>query len=101
MRYPVVLHTDDQVRFGVTVPDLPGCFSGGDTLDDALESVREAIDLHLQGTVEGGGEVPAPSPVAELHARPEFSGGTSYVWSSSAMTRAWRARARSEGSTRH
>ena len=77
MRYPVVLHTDDQVRFGATVPDLPGCFSGGDTLDDALESVREAIDLHLEGTVEGGGEVPAASPVAELHARPEFSGG---IW---------------------
>ena len=44
MKFIVVLHTDDGQRFGVTVPDLPGCFSGGDSLDDALCSVREAID---------------------------------------------------------
>jgi predicted RNase H-like HicB family nuclease len=33
--------------FGVVVPDLPGCFSAGDTLDDALINSREAILLHL------------------------------------------------------
>ncbi len=54
MRFPVVLHTDDGVRFGVTVPDLAGCFSAGDTFDEALDSVVEAIDLHLEGIVEGG-----------------------------------------------
>ena len=52
----LVLHTDDGVRFGVTVPDLPGCFSAGDTLDEALDSVIEAIDLHLEGVIEGGGD---------------------------------------------
>ena len=46
MKFIVVLHTDDGQRFGVTVtvPDLPGCFSGGNSLDDALVSVREAIN---------------------------------------------------------
>ena len=52
MRFPVVLHSDDGVRYGVTVPDLPGCFSSGDTFDAALDSVLEAIDLHLEGLVE-------------------------------------------------
>ena len=37
MRFPVVLHSDNGVRFGVTVPDLPGCFSNGDTFDEALD----------------------------------------------------------------
>lgn len=36
MRYPVVLHTDDGVRFAVTVPDLAGCFSAGDSFEAAL-----------------------------------------------------------------
>jgi len=36
MKIIVVLHTDDGQGFGVTVPDLPGCFSGCDSLDDAL-----------------------------------------------------------------
>lgn len=49
MRFPVVLHTDDGVRYGATVPDLPGCFSAGNSFEDALDSVREAIDLHLEG----------------------------------------------------
>ena len=65
MRFPVVLHTDDGVRFGVTVPDLPGCFSSGDTFDDALECVVEAIDLHLEGIIGDGGEVPAPRAIFE------------------------------------
>jgi predicted RNase H-like HicB family nuclease len=37
MRYPVVIHKDLDSDYGVTVPDLPGCFSAGTTLDEALE----------------------------------------------------------------
>jgi predicted RNase H-like HicB family nuclease len=77
MRYPVVLHTDDGVRFGVTVPDLPGCFSSGDTFDQALDCVLEAIDLHLEGLVEAGGELPAPRSIAEHRSNPDFADG---VW---------------------
>lgn len=76
MRYPVVLHSDDGVRFGVTVPDLPGCFSAGDSLDEALDSVREAIDLHLEGLTEDGGALPVPGSVAAHRANPDFDGGT-------------------------
>ena len=76
MRYPVVLHSDDGTRWGVTVPDLPGCFSAGDSMDEALESVVEAIDLQLEGITEGGGDVPAPHPVGEHRANPDFEGGT-------------------------
>jgi predicted RNase H-like HicB family nuclease len=77
MRYPVVLHTDDGVRYGVTVPDLPGCFSSGDTFDAAIESVVEAIDLHLEGLIEDGGGVPVPRAVAEHRANPDYADG---VW---------------------
>jgi len=77
MRYPIVLHTDDGIRYGVTVPDLPGCFSGGDTFDDALESVKEAIDLHLEGLVEDGAEAPVPRPIAEHRANTDFIDG---IW---------------------
>ena len=77
MRFPVVLHTDDGVRYGVTVPDLPGCFSAGDTFDEALESVREAIELHLEGLIEEGGDVPVPRAIAEHRANLDFADG---VW---------------------
>ncbi|MDR2874913.1 MAG: type II toxin-antitoxin system HicB family antitoxin [Methylobacillus sp.] len=77
MRYPVVLHTDDGIRFGVTVPDLPGCFSGGDTFDDALNSVVEAIDLHLEGIAEDGAAVPQAGSIAQHQTNPDFANG---VW---------------------
>ncbi|WP_243646587.1 type II toxin-antitoxin system HicB family antitoxin [Tepidimonas ignava] len=77
MKYPVVLHTDDGVRYGVTVPDLPGCFSAGDTLEQALQNVVEAIELHLEGLTEDGGEVPQPSPLSEHVSNPDYAGG---VW---------------------
>ena len=38
MRFALALHTDDGVKYGVTVPDLPGCFSAGDSFDEALGS---------------------------------------------------------------
>jgi hypothetical protein len=37
MRFALALHTDDGVKHGVTVPDLPGCFSAGDSFDEAVE----------------------------------------------------------------
>ena len=77
MRFPVVLHTDDGTRYGITVPDLPGCFSGGDSIDDALDNVREAIDLHLEGLTEEGDEISTPKPIAEHQASGEFSDG---IW---------------------
>lgn len=42
MRYPIVIHKDPDSDYGVTVPDLPGCFSGGDTMDEAIEMAHES-----------------------------------------------------------
>ena len=77
MRFPVVLHTDDGVRYGVTVPDLPGCFSAGETFDEALESVLEAIDLHVETLIDDGCDIPEPQPIATHQANADYTGG---VW---------------------
>ena len=74
MKFIVVLHTDDGQRYGATVPDLPGCFSGGETLDDALESVREAVDLHVEGLIEDGSPVPMAQTMAQHQANPDYAG---------------------------
>ena len=47
--YPVIIHKDAKSAFGVIVPDLPGCFSAGATLDEALRNVQEAVEVHMFG----------------------------------------------------
>ncbi len=50
MRYYIgVIHKDPDSDYGVTVPDLPGCFSAGSTIDEAMAMAREAIELHVEG----------------------------------------------------
>ena len=52
MRFPIVVHKDAESSYGVIVPDLPGCFSGGDTLDEAVEMAHEAVICHVGGLLE-------------------------------------------------
>ena len=55
MRYLVVLETaPGRTDYGVTVPDLPGCTSAGDTLDEALGNAEDAILSYLGVLVEDG-----------------------------------------------
>ncbi len=77
MKYPVVIHKDDDSDYGVTVPDLPGCFSAGETFEEAMEMAREAIELHLEGLLEEGMAVPEPSPIEALMGNPDYADG---VW---------------------
>jgi len=78
MQFPVVLHTDDGIHYGVIVPDLPGCYSGGNGIDDALAEAREAIDFHLEGLIEVGGRIPsAAGPIDQHRHNPDFAGG---IW---------------------
>ena len=75
MRYPVLVEPGTRkTAYGGVVPDLPGCFAAGDTLDEALQNAREAILLHLEGLVDEGEVVPEASSL-ERHAHdPEYTG---------------------------
>ena len=87
MRYPIAIENPDFASqasrksgyhaFGVVVPDLPGCFSAGDTLDDAVDNAREAIEFWLETVIDDGGAVPAPKTISEHQANPEFAG---WIW---------------------
>ena len=67
----------ETTAFGVVVPDLPGCFSAGDTLDKAVDNAREAIDLWCETVIEDGGDVPVAKSLAEHQINPDFAG---WIW---------------------
>ena len=76
MNYPIVLHKDKGSDFGVTVPDLPGCFSAGRAVDEALAMAKEAIELHLEGLIKEGLPIPQPASIEQHQRNREYRGGT-------------------------
>ena len=55
MKYPVLIHKDDETEYGVTIPDIPGCFTLGETIDQAIANIQGAVELYFEGE-----EVAAP-----------------------------------------
>ncbi|MBN8901705.1 MAG: hypothetical protein BGO51_01110 [Rhodospirillales bacterium 69-11] len=77
MRYPIVIEPGtDTTAFGVVVPDLPGCFSAGDTLDEALTAAEEAASAWIDAALDAGEAVPPPSSLDALRHDPAYSGWT-------------------------
>lgn len=63
--YAAMLEPTD-TGFGVSFPDLPGCVSFGDSMDEAVANAHEALALHLEGMVEDGERLPVPSHMGDL-----------------------------------
>ncbi len=64
MRYAVVIERANQ-NYSAYVPDLPGCIATGATVAEVETEIGEAIRLHVEGLLEDGLAVPAPSAIAE------------------------------------
>jgi predicted RNase H-like HicB family nuclease len=64
--YCVAVHGSTTDGFGVTVLDLPGVFSAGDSFEEALAQARDALALHIECLLEDGVAVPAPRGVATV-----------------------------------
>ncbi len=78
MFYPIAIEpgTSDHT-FGVVVPDIPGCFSAGDTFEDAVINAKEAIEAHLESLCEDNLDIPKASDVSSYFANPDYMG---WVW---------------------
>jgi len=64
MQFAVVVEPSEN-GFGAYVPDLPGCVALGDTVDETLRLIHQAIELHLEGMREDGEPIPEPKTVCE------------------------------------
>ena len=75
MRYPIAIEPGDETTaFGVVVPDLPGCFSAGDTLDEAMAGAEEAAAAWIDSALDAGEAIPLPSSLEAIHANSDFAG---------------------------
>ena len=76
-RYPIVIDKDPDSDYGMMVPDLPGCYTVGDTIADVLTQAVEAIECHLEGMLLDGDPIPEPKDIAFHETDPEYAEG---VW---------------------
>ena len=65
MRYLVVVEKGPS-SYGAHVPDLPGCIAAGDTKEEVLSLIREAIEFHIEGLKQDGQPIPPPSSTSEV-----------------------------------
>jgi len=64
MKYAVIVEEGD-TSFGAHVPDLPGCVAVGETRQEVLGLIQEAIEFHLEGLRQDGQPIPPPSSSVE------------------------------------
>lgn len=79
MRYPIALELGSETQaYGVVVPDLPGCFAAGDSLDEALADAEAAVLAWIDAMLDRGQPIPGPSTITELReAHPDYG---NWVW---------------------
>ncbi len=77
MKYPIVIHKDPNSDYGVTIPDLSGCFSAGSTIEEAIGMAQEAAECHIEGLLIDSEPVPTPSDIATHKDNPDLAEG---VW---------------------
>ena len=77
VKYPVVIHKDENSDYGVTFPDLPGCFSAGQTIEEALANAQEAAECHIEGTLIDSEPIPVATNIENHKDNSDFKDG---IW---------------------
>lgn len=76
MKYPIAIHKDPKSDYGVTFPDLPGCFSAGSTIEEALDMAHEAAECHIEGLLLDAEPLPAVQNIESHLNNPEYKNCT-------------------------
>jgi predicted RNase H-like HicB family nuclease len=63
-KYLVLVEGGNEPGYSAYAPDVPGCASAGDTVEETLANFREALQMHLEGTFEDGDPAPPATLVA-------------------------------------
>ncbi|SHO57823.1 type II toxin-antitoxin system HicB family antitoxin [Vibrio quintilis] len=75
MLYPIAIETGDkEYAYGVVFPDLPGCFSAGDTLEEALANAKEAVTYYLEDLAEHEQVPPAAGSLSDWQKDEAYQG---------------------------
>ncbi|MCP4371208.1 MAG: type II toxin-antitoxin system HicB family antitoxin [Deltaproteobacteria bacterium] len=77
MKFPIVIHKDPDTDYSVTIPDLPGCFTAGTTIEEAMSMAHEAAECHLEGLLLDAETIPVVSSIENHQKNPDYVDG---IW---------------------
>ena len=77
--YIAIVHKEAKSDFGVSFPDFPGCITAGENIDEAKDMAQEALTFHIQGMLEDGEQLPAPSRLEDIMSDPDYSNAIAYL----------------------
>ena len=80
MRYPIVIDKDPDSAYCMLVPDLPGCYTWADTVEEVLIQAVEAIKCHLGGMLIDGDPIPEPKDIAYHQKNPHYADFQRWEW---------------------
>ncbi|HIJ86405.1 MAG TPA: type II toxin-antitoxin system HicB family antitoxin [Desulfuromonadales bacterium] len=72
MLFPVVIHKDPTSDYSVTIPDMPGCFTAGKSIEEAVSHIQDATECHYSGEPD----LPIASPLERWLNDSDYTGGT-------------------------
>lgn len=65
-QYLILFEQNEQGHYGAWAPDLPGCISFGDTIEEAKSNIKEAIELHIEGLKAEKLPIPKPATYSDM-----------------------------------
>jgi predicted RNase H-like HicB family nuclease len=74
--YFALVRKDPESDYGVDFPDFPGCVTAGTTFEEACLMANEALQFHIEGMVEDGALIPAPSSLDVIMSDPHNTNAT-------------------------
>jgi len=75
MKYPIVIHKDKNSDYGVIFPDIPGCFSVGASIEEAIAMSQEAAECHIEGMLLDSEPIPVASSIENHKSNPDYKDG--------------------------
>jgi predicted RNase H-like HicB family nuclease len=64
-KYLAIIEQANDGSYSAYLPDVPGCVSSGDTIDEVKANIQEALDFHFEGMRRAGFPIPTPTSVSE------------------------------------
>ena len=64
MKYAIVIESGKN-NYSAYVPDFPGCVSVGESIEETIKNIKEAMEFHIEGLIEDGIPIPEPRSYAE------------------------------------